>query len=1020
MSKALLNRYSFQIFLCTFSLLFATSETSVAQVTSDNTTNTQVDVTDNVSEITGGETRGDNLFHSFQDFSVTTGNEAFFNNADSIGNIFSRVTGGNISNIDGAIRANGSANLFLINPAGILFGQNASLNIGGSFYGSSASSIVFENGEFSTDLDNPPVLTVNAPIGLGFRDNPGDIASNQAGLEVPSGETLALLGGNLNFDGGKIEIFGGRVELGGLTESGEVNINNDGSFNFPDAVARGNVSFANTARVIVAGSGGGSININASNLSLTSGSQFLAGIFTESGSPDTQAGDVVIDLTEDLVLDNSQITNNILSGIGNAGNVIVDARNITFNNGGNISISNNGEGNIGDTIVTATGDITFDGSGDLSLSGITNGFLEEASGSIGEINLTAQNLNITNGADIGSLVSGNSDSGDINLNIADTISIDGSGVVTLEDGIQRESRSSISSGVSNGTGNSGNININTQNLFLSRRGLINSSNSGQGNAGDININTDSLSITQQGSIVSNIAGSGDGGNIIINAENDLSIESNPESEFISFIAADIRTNGTGNAGNIEINTPSLVLNRGSISTDVLGDGNGGTIKISAIDSIELSNQGFIQADVFEGSTGNAGNIEINTASLSADQGFISADVFGDGNGGTINISAIDSIELSNEGFITADVAQSSTGNAADLTIETAKLTLSGGSSISATTLGNANAGNVSIIADESISLSGIGELSRGGIFANALIGSGSGGDINLTTEQLTISDGATITASNFSSLGEENGGFAPGTGEPGNISITANSLSLEDDGRIDAETQAETGTGAGINLQIAESIFLSGDSFISAQARGNANGGNLNIDTQFIVAFEGNNDIIASAEQGQGGNINITAESLLGIAPGALNPFTNDINASSEFGLDGSVSINVPDVNSIQGASELSTNIVVPEETTAQACNANRGIAAKNGLTIKGKGGIPATPEMPLDSANTFVTAGVNETDTQSALPQPVKTSIGEIQLARGIKVTEKGGIILTAYRTNNQGDRLPNIETSCGFRKTQ
>ena len=1020
MSKALLNRYSFQIFLCTFSLLFATSETSVAQVTSDNTTNTQVDVTDNVSEITGGETRGDNLFHSFQDFSVTTGNEAFFNNADSIGNIFSRVTGGNISNIDGAIRANGSANLFLINPAGILFGQNASLNIGGSFYGSSASSIVFENGEFSTDLDNPPVLTVNAPIGLGFRDNPGDIASNQAGLEVPSGETLALLGGNLNFDGGKIEIFGGRVELGGLTESGEVNINNDGSFNFPDAVARGNVSFANTARVIVAGSGGGSININASNLSLTSGSQFLAGIFTESGSPDTQAGDVVIDLTEDLVLDNSQITNNILSGIGNAGNVIVDARNITFNNGGNISISNNGEGNIGDTIVTATGDITFDGSGDLSLSGITNGFLEEASGSIGEINLTAQNLDITNGADIGSLVSGNSDSGDINLNIADTISIDGSGVVTLEDGIQRESRSSISSGVSNGTGNSGNININTQNLFLSRRGLINSSNSGQGNAGDININTDSLSITQQGSIVSNIAGSGDGGNIIINAENDLSIESNPESEFISFIAADIRTNGTGNAGNIEINTPSLVLNRGSISTDVLGDGNGGTIKISAIDSIELSNQGFIQADVFEGSTGNAGNIEINTASLSADQGFISADVFGDGNGGTINISAIDSIELSNEGFITADVAQSSTGNAADLTIETAKLTLSGGSSISATTLGNANAGNVSIIADESISLSGIGELSRGGIFANALIGSGSGGDINLTTEQLTISDGATITASNFSSLGEENGGFAPGTGEPGNISITANSLSLEDDGRIDAETQAETGTGAGINLQIAESIFLSGDSFISAQARGNANGGNLNIDTQFIVAFEGNNDIIASAEQGQGGNINITAESLLGIAPGALNPFTNDINASSEFGLDGSVSINVPDVNSIQGASELSTNIVVPEETTAQACNANRGIAAKNGLTIKGKGGIPATPEMPLDSANTFVTAGVNETDTQSALPQPVKTSIGEIQLARGIKVTEKGGIILTAYRTNNQGDRLPNIETSCGFRKTQ
>ena len=173
-------------------------------------------------------------------------------------------------------------------------------------------------------------MTVNAPIGLGFRDNPGDINSNQASLVIPTGETLALLGGNLNFDGGKIEIFGGRVELGGLTESGVVDINNDGSFNFPDAVARGNVSFTNTAQVIVAGSGGGSININASNLSLTSGSRFFAGIFTETGSPDAQAGDVVIDLTEDLVLDNSNITNAIFSEIGNAGNVIVDARNINF------------------------------------------------------------------------------------------------------------------------------------------------------------------------------------------------------------------------------------------------------------------------------------------------------------------------------------------------------------------------------------------------------------------------------------------------------------------------------------------------------------------------------------------------------------------------------------------------------------------------------------------------------------------------------------------------------------------
>lgn len=165
-----------QIGICAAGYLYATSNVTLAQVTSDGTVNTQVNQNGSIAEIMGGETRGSNLFHSFQDFSVPTGNEAFFNNADSISNILSRVTGGNISNIDGAIRANGSASLFLINPAGIIFGEGARLDIGGSFYGSSASSILFEDGEFSAaDLENPPLLTVNAPIGLGFRDNPGDI-----------------------------------------------------------------------------------------------------------------------------------------------------------------------------------------------------------------------------------------------------------------------------------------------------------------------------------------------------------------------------------------------------------------------------------------------------------------------------------------------------------------------------------------------------------------------------------------------------------------------------------------------------------------------------------------------------------------------------------------------------------------------------------------------------------------------------------------------------------------------------
>ncbi len=213
---------------------------ATAQITPDGTTNTRVDINGNDFTIEQGDRAGGNLFHSFSDFSVPTGGSAFFNNAADIVNIFSRVTGGNISNIDGLIGANGAANLFLINPAGIIFGEGARLDIGGSFYGSTADSIVFPDGNFSaTDFDNPPLLTINAPVGLNFRDNPGDITVRGDGqgtrttsdlidtedaLRVNSNQTFALIGGNLNLEGATIKTAGGRIELGSIEGNERVNL----------------------------------------------------------------------------------------------------------------------------------------------------------------------------------------------------------------------------------------------------------------------------------------------------------------------------------------------------------------------------------------------------------------------------------------------------------------------------------------------------------------------------------------------------------------------------------------------------------------------------------------------------------------------------------------------------------------------------------------------------------------------------------------------------------------------------
>ncbi len=187
--------------------------TARAQITPDHSLGAESSVvTPNVEikgvpsdRIWGGATRGSNLFHSFQEFNVREGRGAYFSNPAGIENILSRVTGGNPSNILGTLGVLGDANLFFINPNGIVFGPNARLDVGGSFLGSTANSLIFNNGfEFSaTKAQAPPLLTVNIPIGLRFRETAGDIQVQQSILQVQNGQTLALVGGNVSVEGGE-------------------------------------------------------------------------------------------------------------------------------------------------------------------------------------------------------------------------------------------------------------------------------------------------------------------------------------------------------------------------------------------------------------------------------------------------------------------------------------------------------------------------------------------------------------------------------------------------------------------------------------------------------------------------------------------------------------------------------------------------------------------------------------------------------------------------------------------------
>ena len=181
---------------------------ALAQITPDTTlpNNSRVNSVGNTSIIEGGTQAGGNLFHSFQQFSVPTGSTAHFKNAGDIQNIISRVTGGSVSNIDGLIRASGGANLFLINPNGIVFGQNARLNIGGSFLATTATSLKFADGfQFNATPSQAPLLTVTAPVGLGISSEPREIKVTGAGHDIDyvtrleKEVTKCVKGENLNY-----------------------------------------------------------------------------------------------------------------------------------------------------------------------------------------------------------------------------------------------------------------------------------------------------------------------------------------------------------------------------------------------------------------------------------------------------------------------------------------------------------------------------------------------------------------------------------------------------------------------------------------------------------------------------------------------------------------------------------------------------------------------------------------------------------------------------------------------------
>ncbi len=473
-----------------FSSLFVSISVS-AQITRDGTTSTEVTSDNNNFTIDGGEQAGGNLFHSFNEFSVPTGGSAHFNNTPDVENIINRVTGGSISTIDGLLKANNGANLFLINPAGIIFGQNARLDIGGSFYGSTADSISFPDGvEFDANNLQPPVLTINAPIGLNFRDNPGniivqgngngarlgeDLVNNQDGLQVNSDQILALIGGNLTLEDATLITSGGTIELASVGGNEQVNFTptgNNFSLDYQDVdnfrdIQLSQRTTVNTSSVM----GGGKVRLQGKNITLNEQSAILSDTFG-----DAEGKGIDIQASETLQLAGKAFISTSTSGSGIAGPLNIQARQeirLTGNDPSNLTVFFDSE-----SLQSAISE--------ASLTEIReNGGLFAASvagGKTGEISIETEKLLLENGFVVTNSTINGGDLGSI-------LKIRASDSVKIID-------SALFSTTINDSQEAGDIKVHTNKLNLEGvGGIFTSTLSGSGNAGNININaTESVAL----------------------------------------------------------------------------------------------------------------------------------------------------------------------------------------------------------------------------------------------------------------------------------------------------------------------------------------------------------------------------------------------------------------------------------------------------------------------------------------------------------------------------------------------
>ncbi len=885
-----------------------------AQIVPDGTTIDTIIEGDCLTQcnITGGIKAEDNLFHSFQLFNVELGAKVLF--ADpGVSNIFSRVTGGEISQILGTLGVfGGDANLFLLNPNGIIFGSQARLDVNGSFVATTADAIKFGDRGFfsasSADGDNIPLLTVK-PSALFLNQISASGLGNQitvengANLAVPASESLVLLGAQdgIVLNGAKLQAPQGRVELGAVSQPGTIGLTDNFQLDFPPDIGRANISLTQGAIIDVTGSGGGNVRLQGAEISLNQASGIISNTLSN-----LDGGKIAI-AAEKLRLEDNSFLSAFTFGEGKGGSINIEARE-------SVELIGTGTEHFQQELIAKglTGNLTHESTLTGFLTGTTG------TGTAGNISIASKNLTLSRGAVLFSPTFGSGTGGNIAARVAENTTVNGSGIIastqlngkgktgnlTLDTHNLTVRDGAVVSTSTLGEGKGGNINIQatetvelgkTPARWLIPNGIFTNTIFGTGKAGDLTINTQQL-IMREGAAISSASGAitsqgliplgGQGGNITINAADSIEIKgASADGVFPSRIISDTRSNFAG--GNLTINTGILtVSDRASISSAAFGAGDGGNLTIDASQKIELLGEGFepfqqALAGIFVGDislsdlssglitgslgSGNSGNLTIHTPQLILQDGAaIVTSTFARGTAGDLIIKASDLVEIAGSGLTSTTF---SNGNAGNVTIDTSRLVIRDGAVLSTSTLGVGEAGYFQITASESVELlrTPVGALIPNGLYSSTINGTSKAGDIKIATSRFTIKEGAVISAQSGGFFGQQ---IIPLGGKGGNISIKAAEFieltGSSPDGSVSSSLNSNTlsfASAGDINLE-TNTLTVQDGATIAVNAINSGSAGNLNV-TADSVNIENKSSLNANTASGKGGNISLDLDSLL-------------------------------------------------------------------------------------------------------------------------------------------------------------